>query len=471
MTILKIKPHELEALLRRALPLFIERCFVEVGGSGQFLHNWHVDYMAHHLERCRTGQCKRLIINLPPRNLKSICASIAFPAFLMGHNPKAQIICASYGQSLATELAGKCRNVMQSPWYQQLFPTRLDRRNLAVDNFATTRGGRRIAAGVGGPITGRGADYIIIDDPLKPDEAMSLTSRTAVNEWYDSTLYTRLNDKVNGCIIIIMQRLHEDDLVGHVLEQEGWEVVRLPAIAEEDEIISYQTVFGPKTVTRIEGSALHPEREPIALLEKIRNRMGTFNFAGQYQQLPAPAEGALVKREWFKQYYDLPKFDYIIQSWDTANKATELSDYSVCTTWGMHGKDVYLLHVFRKKLEFPELKRHAIAMQHAHNASYVLIEDRASGTQLIQELNREGIYTRSIHPENDKIMRMHAQTAMIEAGRVYLPHSADWLNEYIRELCLFPSSRHDDQVDSTSQALQWMNNVANQGDRYRISVL
>ena len=185
-------------------------------------------------------------------------------------------------------------------------------------------------------LTGRGADIIVIDDPLKPEEALSEAQRQACNEWYDHTLYSRVNDKRHGAIVIVMQRLHEDDLVGHVLGQEHWEVIRFPAIAEADEVHRIETIWGPRTFRRQPGEALHPDREPLEVLDRIRRTTGEYNFAGQYQQSPAPLGGGLVKAAWFKRHNEknLPEtFDRIVQSWDTANKATELSDFSVCTTW------------------------------------------------------------------------------------------------------------------------------------------
>ena len=186
--------------------------------------------IAAKLEACRRGKIKRLIVNLPPRQLKSHCASVAFPAWYLAHHPAAHIICASYGQDLADKFARDCRRVMASPWYRRLFPVRLADRQ-AVHDFATADQGTRMATSVGGVLTGRGADLIIIDDPLKPDEALSESRRKAVNEWYDHTLLTRLNDKERGSIVIIMQRLHQDDLVGHVIEQEDWEILSFAAIA------------------------------------------------------------------------------------------------------------------------------------------------------------------------------------------------------------------------------------------------
>jgi phage terminase large subunit-like protein len=262
-----------------------------------------------------------------------------------------------------------------------------------VQEFITTANGYRLATSNGGVLTGRGADIILIDDPLKPEEALSDTQRQAANDWFSHTLYSRLNNKRHGAIVIIMQRLHEDDLVGHVLAQEPWEVVCFPAIADEDEVHEIETILGPQIFTRRRGDALHPEREPLETLDRIRRTIGEYNFAGQYQQSPAPLGGGLVKVEWFKRYgeKDRPEsFDHIVQSWDTANKATELSDFSVCTTWGIKGKNLYLLNVLRKRLEYPALKRAVREQQNLFHANVVLIEDKASGTQLIQELIVEG---------------------------------------------------------------------------------
>ena len=227
--------NDFYAFLRENFTLFIERSFNELNPNTKLLWNWHIDAIAYELELCRLGLTKRLIINLPPRNLKSHCASVAFVAWLLGHCPSAQIMCASYAQDLADKHARDCRTVMMSNWYQNSFPTRLSASKQAIADFTTIQKGGRRATSVGGVVTGLGADFIIIDDPLKPDEAISEVRRKTVNEWYDHSLSSRLNDKRNGCIILIMQRLHEDDLTGHLLKSGGWKILCLPAIAEEDE--------------------------------------------------------------------------------------------------------------------------------------------------------------------------------------------------------------------------------------------
>jgi predicted phage terminase large subunit-like protein len=455
-----MRRDEYDALLRQDFHAFVLRSFQELNPQTTLLPNWHIEVVAAKLRACLEGRIRRLAVLLPPRHLKSHIASVAFPAFVLGHNPATQILCVSYGEELSQALSRDCRTLMMSELYTQLFLTRLSPEKQAVAEFTTTQRGRRLARSVGGPVTGRGADFIIIDDAVKPGDALSDALRRAANNYYDHTLYSRLNDKNTGCIIIVMQRLHEDDLLGHVLGLEDWEVVCLPAIAEQDEEHVIETAFGTRRIRRRAGEALHPQRESLETLARIRATIGEWNFAAQYRQRPAPLGGGLVKAEWFRRYepHQLPdKFDRIIQSWDTANKATELSDYSVCTTWGQKDRRLYLIHVLRKRLNYPELKRAVREQWQAFDANVILIEDKASGTQLIQELIQEGIYAvRKYEPQADKTMRMHAQTGMIENGFVYLPSDAHWLDIYLHEVTTFPGSTYDDQVDSTAQALEWV---------------
>src|SRR6202040_4382675 len=353
-------PREYKEILRLDLGYFAQHCFCELNPQATFLPNWHIEVIAGKLAAVRAGRIRRLIINLPPRHLKPLLASIAFPAWCLGHDPSAQILCVSYAQDLADKLARDCRSIVTSRWYRQIFPTRLAPHRQAVQEFITTRQGYRLATSTGGVLTGSGADIILIHDPLKPEEALSDAQRRAANDWYDHTLYSRQNDKCRSAIVMIMQRLHEDDPVGHVLAQEPWEVLSFPAIAEADEVHQIETIWGPRYFRRGQGEALHLGREPLEILEGIRRTIGEYNFAGQYQQSPAPLGGGMVKAEWFKSYRENERperFEQIVQSWDTANKATELSDFSVCTTWGVKGKDLFLLNVLRKRLEFPALKR------------------------------------------------------------------------------------------------------------------
>jgi len=453
-----LTPDQYFVALRNDFSAFIEGSFYQLNLGAKFLRNWHINVIACELERCLRGETKRLIICVPPRSLKSHCASVAFPAWLLGHRPSAQIICASYGQDLADKFAQDCRNLMNSDWYRKVFATRLSTQRQA--EFTTEAQGFRMATSVGGVLTGRGGNFIIIDDPLKPDEAVSDARRNAVNEWYDHTLYSRLNSKTDGCIIIIMQRLHEDDLVGHVVQQGDWKVLKFPAIAVEDETHVIQNCYGTRIIHRPKGEALHPERESEETLAKIRRQIGEFNFSGQYQQEPAPVGGGMVKLDWFKTYKvgEQPaKFDLVFQSWDTAVKATELSNYSVCTTWGKKAQNLYLLHVLRRRMEYPDLKRAVREQALKFKATTVLIEDKSSGAELIQELKRDGLPGLTPYePNGDKTMRLHSVTSTIESGSVYLPDEAIWLDEYRHELATFPKGKYDDQCDSTSQALDWV---------------
>jgi predicted phage terminase large subunit-like protein len=451
----KLTPEEYDALTHLDFWVFVQRVFAELTGE-PFQDNFHIQKLCAEVDRIRTETNVRLAIALPPRSLKSIIVSVALPAWLLGHDPGREIVCVSYGQELSDKLSADCRRIMLTPWYRRLFPaTKLDRQ--AIHHLVTTCGGKRYATSVGGTLTGMGADVIIVDDPMKPDEALSDAERGRANDWARHTLFTRTNDKKDDRIIIVMQRLHEDDMIGHVLELANFELLAFPAIAQEDEVHQIRTPFGFLRQLRKIGEALHPLREPLAILEKQRQLLGTAFFAAQYLQSPTPPGGGLVKLAWF-QRFDLthkPPFYQIIQSWDCASKASQLSDYSVCTTWGVTwAKDIFLLHVYRERLEYPQLKRALRQFADQFRAGTVVIEDTAAGIQLIQEFRTEG-FARivEVKPHYDKAMRMAMQTPVIEAGRVYLPREAPWLNDYLHELAMFPKGKFDDQVDSTAQAL------------------
>ena len=448
-------------ILRADFCSFVEAAYEIVSPQDKLLLHQHIELMCSKLQDCAEGRIKRLIINIPPRHLKSICASVALPAFILGHNPAANIICASYGQDLADKLARDTRSVMTSPFYKNTFRTRISSEKNSVNEFVTTQKGGRVATSVGGVLTGRGADFIIIDDALKPEDALSETRRNSVNEWFDNTLLSRLNSKLNGCIIIIMQRLHMNDLVGHVIEKEKWELLTFPAIAEEEEYQEFYNGFGLRYYWRKHGEALHPEREPLDLIYKIRATMGEYNFVSQYQQNPQPKGGNIIKSDWLKYFIDgeqPSEFEKIVQSWDTANKAGEGNDYSACTTWGIKDNRAYLLHVLRRKLEYPALKRTIVEHSKHHNAKVILIEDKASGTQLLQDLKSDQLYSvKGIQrPAGcDKAMRLEAASLPFENGAVFLPTEAPWLKDYVAELTGYPGTKHDDQVDSTSQFIEW----------------
>jgi predicted phage terminase large subunit-like protein len=447
-------------LLRHDLCAFIQRSFLELNPQTKYQSNWHIELLAAKLEDVRRGRCQRLIVNVPPRHLKSHAISIAFPAWVLGHESSKQILSVTYAQDLSDNLARRSRDLMTSPFYEALFETRISKAREAVADFETTAGGNRFSTSLGGVLTGRGADIIIIDDPLKADDALSETRRRSVNGRFDDTLRTRLNNSETGAIIIVMQRLHADDLVAHVQENERWDVLSFPAIAEQDESYSFQTPYGRRRVHRKAGEILQPALFSAASLEAQRRGMTDYNFAAQYQQNPQPPSGIIVKREWLRLYGPEEKpdrFDQVLQSWDTANKDTELANFSVCTTWGIKDRFLYLLDVFRRKLDFPDLKRAIGELAKLHRADVVLIEDQASGTSLIQELRADNFSIAQPSPkaEGDKVMRLRAQTAKIEGGFVLFPKDAPWLDIYLRELLSFPNAKNDDQVDSTVFALAW----------------
>ena len=324
----------LRALLRHDLPSFVRKVFATLESGQTYVPNWHLKAIAYQLERVRRGHIKRLIINMPPRSLKSMTASVAFPAFVLGHNPARRIICVSYSGPLATKLANDFRAVLEAPWYQRLFErTRIGQKDSETEIELTARG-FRLATSVGGTLTGRGGDLIIIDDPLKPDDAYSEAKRNGANEWFKNTLLSRLDDKRTGAIVIVMQRVHMDDLTGFVTRQsDEWEVLNLPAIAEVEEIIP---ISDTEVHRRRVGEALSPEREPLSILANMKVQLGSDAFSAQYQQMPVPPGGAMIKRNWIKRYVDLPpprERSLILQSWDAASKGGPENDFSVCTTW------------------------------------------------------------------------------------------------------------------------------------------
>jgi predicted phage terminase large subunit-like protein len=451
-------PRLITAILRSDFYSFIRAIFPIVSPNDAFAPNWHIEAMAYQLTRVLQGEVKRLIITVPPRSLKSICASVAFPAYVLAHNPRQSIICVSYSEDLARKHANDCRAVMHSPLYTQLFPaTRISPAKDTELEFTTTLGGTRVATSVGGTLTGRGAGLMVIDDPMKAQDASSERARESNKQRYGNTLLTRLNNKTKDAMVLVMQRLHVDDLAGHLLEQGGWEHLNLPAIAETE----HRVPLGPgRFHLRQAGDLLHPEREPRSALDEIKHDMGSLQFAAQYQQEPVPEGGNLVKWEWFK-FYDKPPTrnvgDRIVVSWDTALSAKELAHFSACVVLQVRGETAYVLEVFRERLEYPDLRRKVIELhkrwRYAANDYALVIENRGSGMSLIQDLKDEDIHAIAVDPRGDKVMRMNEQTARIEAGSVSLPKQAPWLDEFRKEILAFPAGRHFDQVDAFSQAL------------------
>jgi predicted phage terminase large subunit-like protein len=384
--------------------------------------------------------------------------SVAWPAFILGHEPTKRIICISYGADLAIKLSNDCREVMSSTWYRRLFPdTKISRLKNTETEFATTRMGYRLSTSIEGSLTGRGGDIIILDDPLKPIDAESDSKRERVNNAFVNTILSRLDDKRTGAILLVMQRLHENDLTGYLLRQSpnGWRLLSLPAIAETEEMIQ----IGPDTYhLRHIGDVLHAEREPRSILESIRAQIGSHLFAAQYQQCPIPRDGAMIKRAWIQRYDRAPErnsSDMVLQSWDTATEDNERSDYSVCTTWLHRDKRYYLLDVFRDRIDYPPLKAKAISLAGLHKPNVILIEDAGVGAALAKELQKATLPAKPVKPKFGKRTRMSIESTKFESGLVFLPSVASWLDDLETELFGFPGGRHDDQIDSISQALAY----------------
>ncbi len=454
-----------DVILRNDPASFIKMAFAELHPGVPLIWDPYLDLISSRLADVVSGKTRNLIITLPPRHLKSICVSVALPAYFLGHYPSLEVMVVSYGQELARKFAEDTRTLMMSQTYRRVFDTRLAGAHQAAHTLRTTAGGIRRATSIDGAATGVGADLLIFDDPQKPNETYSEAIRRATNQAFENTFMSRRNNPGQSRIVIVMQRLHEDDFVGHVLGLGGeWEVLNLPAVAEENEAYEYETFMGRFLYRRQEGCALHPGRIPLDELDLIRASIGEAAWASQYQQRPAPAGGGIVNTGWFKRYSpnERPEtFDRVIQSWDTANTIAEWSDYSCGTTWGLKGNCIYLLDVYRKRVQYPDLKRAVIDQHKLHKPTTIAIEDKASGTQLIQDLRRLGLPVEARKSTTDKRMRMSNQTPQIENGFVYIPREpadAHWLAEFLHEMSVFPNGKYDDQVDSTSQALDTLGN-------------
>jgi predicted phage terminase large subunit-like protein len=441
------------AACRKDFVSFVRKSFHVLNPSARFDMNWHICAIADYLEQVRLGKIKRLIITLPPRSLKSIMCSVAFPAFVLGHDPTKRLIVASYSSDLAIKHGNDFRTVVNSAEYHAIFPgMRISAMKNTQTEVVTTLNGFRLAISVDGTLTGRGGHIIIIDDPIAALAAvLSQKSRVHVADWFFNTLLSRLDDKQNGAIVLIMQRLHEDDLAGVLLRgSEDWTVLSLPAIAEHDEEIP---IGNGQVHFRRAGDVLHPAREPREVLESLRAQLGPEIYSAQYQQRPVPPGGGMIKRAWVRRYDQPPEAGLMIQSWDVANKEGEENDYSVCTTWRVHEKKYYLIDVLRGRFDFPALRRKVSEQAKLHEASQILIEDAGFGTALIQEFKTANFSVVAVQPEYDKKIRLAIQSAKFENGQVFFPKEAPWLRDLEDELFVFPSGRHDDQVDSISQAL------------------
>jgi predicted phage terminase large subunit-like protein len=421
-----------------------------------FIDGDHHVKMAAAFEKVAKGECKRLIVNMPPRHTKSEFASYLLPAWFLGKFPEKKIIETAHTAELAVGFGRKVRNLVDSDVYKSIFPgVGLQSDSKAAGRWATSAGGDYFAIGIGGAVTGKGADILIIDDPHSEQEATLAESNPEVYdkvyEWYTSGPRQRLQP--GGSIIIVMTRWSKKDLTGQVIKSamqrsgEEWEVIEFPAILPS-------------------GKPLWPQFWELKELEALRTELPNAKWMAQYMQNPTSDVSAIIKREWWKwwEYDDPPEVNFIIQSWDTAFLKTQRSDYSACTTWGVFYEvdpltrretaNIILLNAFKKRMEFPELKQKAFEEWKEWEPDSIIIEAKASGAPLVAEMRHMGIPVQEFTPSkgNDKIARLNAVADIFASGKVWVPRTY-WAEEVVEEVASFPSGEHDDLVDSTSQAI------------------
>src|SRR5262245_22109072 len=382
----------LRALLAESLTSFTEFAFGLVRPDVLFKPNRHFEAVTHKLSQVASGEVRRLIITLPPRNLKSLCASVALPAWFLGHYPWERVVVVSYSDVLARSHANDFRQVVNHPLYQATFPAmRLERDT--EREIVTSKRGKPIATSIDGTLTGLGGNLIVIDDPLKLGDAMSEAVRTRVIEWYRSTLLSRADDKTAARIVLVMQRVHQDDLAGYLQEQGGFEVLNLPAIAQRDE--TYELGDG-RVYRRQKGELLHPEHEPAHVLAELKREMGPIAFSAQYQQSPIPPGGRIIQRKWLTPYDEVhyQPGDPIIMSWDIALSETESADYSACAVLLQRGEVFYVLEALRGRFPFDTLMQKVMEVKRRHScytSPTLLIEDSPISRGLIQNLRDKWI--------------------------------------------------------------------------------
>lgn len=346
---------------------------------------------------------------------------------------------------------------MKSPWHRRVFPnTYLDPKLQNKTEIGTTVGGYRFATSTGATLTGRGADVIIIDDPLKANEGHSPTARAKCIEWFQSTIHTRFNHPKKGRLIVVAQRLHQEDLPGHILETGGWEELILPAIQPTTKV--FDIVEAGKKAKFVAGRILQPDRHDLKDLEQLKKEMGEFDFEAQFNQSPLPPGGAVIKEAWVKRYNEPPKPSQVmavVQSWDTAYQGDEGQSWSVCTTWAICPNGFYLLDVWRGRPILSALYKKVYELKAKHKAKMVIVEKKASGISLIEEIRIKDHqkWLDYLSTSKGKIERAEQQSLKFEQGKVWLPIEAPWLAAYEAELFSFPHGKFDDQVDSTTQFL------------------
>lgn len=477
-------------LAERSLHEYIKQAWDILEPATDYVDNWHIECMAEHLEAVNLGQIKRLLINVPPRSMKSISCTIMFPTWVWIHHPHRRFIACSYADSLSRKHNMEKRDIIRSPWYQRNWGDRFDIKEDKdrQNEFANNRTGFMFSTSVGGTLTGNGADIIICDDLQNVRDAESDASRLHALNFFRMTLPTRLNNKKTGAIIVVMQRLHEEDVSGFILREGlGYTHLNLPAIAEDRQVISFPISL--KEIVREEGDVLNPGRENLGELNQLRKELGEYAFAGQYQQIPSPSAGGIYKKHWWKFWKpygkNLPpiqvkvpyegddgqiKFKSILvdaeelpnnleesQSWDCSFKDTKGSDFVAGGVWGNSGADHYLLSLVEERLSFTDTLAKIIEITKLFPLTgKKLVEDKANGSAIIDTLRRTINGIIPFNPGKDsKESRAKAVAFMVEAGNVYLPHPsiAPWVEGFIDRCSKFPNVKHDDIIDQMTQYL------------------
>lgn len=439
---------------------FFVEAFNTVDPGAVLKMNWHIEYICEYLEACWEREIRKLILNIPPRFMKSNLSTVAFPAWGLGKDASEKFMCASYSGKLSIKHSVDTRLIIESDWYKLLFPkTKIAKDQNAKDKFQTTERGHRIATSVGGSATGDGGNFLIQDDPINPKMAMSEAERNTANEWIDQTWSTRKNDPKTAVELIVMQRLHVKDPTGKMLtEDDGWTQVTIPQEAETAQIITFPRTG--KIITRKKGGLLHEDRVGVEEVASFKKRLGSYGYSSQQQQRPSPKGGGIIKLDWFQRYDVAPsmKSHYKMRlSLDTANKDKEINDPSVCGAWITTDAGHYLIDVWKDRVVYPVLKRKVKNLLEKWRPTECIIEDKASGQQLIQDLRVETTFNIiPIDPtgQGDKLVRLSNESPAIEAGNVWLPNKAPWLFDYETEMENFPNSEHFDQADMTSQFLR-----------------
>jgi predicted phage terminase large subunit-like protein len=446
----------LDILYRNSFAAFCCEAFRVLNPGKTIVPNWHIQAICHAIEEMVKGEARnRLVLNLPPRSLKSFIGSACLPAWLLGRDPTIRIVCASYSQNLSNKLSRDCRNLMQSAFYKRLFPrTKLNPQKISEGEFETTRHGFRLATSVDGTLTGRGGGILIIDDPINgQDGVASQASLDAANGWFQNTALSRL-DSDDAPIIVVQQRLHQNDLSGILIEK-GWPYLAIPAIATETEnhLIGKNEFYERKA-----GEVLQPKRQTIEALEEKRREVGSGIWAAQYQQNPTPAEGNLIKRAWLVPYDFSPiehRFEQIFLACDPASKPGAQNDYTAIVVCGIKHKMVHVLHVTRGHWTVLEMAERIKQLMQDWKVDLSIIEDTSSGSSLLQILREQHLNVIGRQPDTDKETRMLRHQGWFEAGKIRLPKDAPWRADFEDELLGFPGARYDDQVDALLLFLDW----------------